>query len=194
MKLRLQYVALTLLVLGIVLAAVSYSSLYSWNVQSFDSGTVPIAPNSSNELQFYTGFGSDLKRVEVIVDNGPWLLNSVWGECVWITGPFQMSLVGGQDSSGNSVGITTASSPRVDYTFDVPSSWNVLSGVRISNPQNQPVSVNVVVIFQRQILNSNWQRAMIIGLIVAAAGIVLMIMSIRKSRTSLSRPTKQPND
>jgi hypothetical protein len=179
-------------VFGIVVAVVSYSNLFSWNVQSFDTGTVPIAANSSNELGFYTGFGSDLKKVEVIVDNGPWHLNSAWGECVWITRSFDMSLLGGQGSSGNSVGITTASSPRVDYTFDVPSSWNVLDGVRISNPENQPVSVNVEVIFQRQVLNSSWQTAMIIGLIVAVAGIVFVALGFLYSPRKTPPPPGNP--
>lgn len=181
---RIRYVALILLVFGIALTALSYPNLYSWNVEVFDSGTVPIAANSYNEHGFYTTFGPDLKKVEVIVDNGPWHYNSMWGECVWITRSFQISLLGGQGNSGNSVGHTTLSSPRVDYTFDVPSSWNVLGGVRISNPESEPVSVDVEVIFHRQILNSSGLTAMIVGLLIAVAGIVLVVISLKKGRTS----------
>ena len=155
----------------------SYLNAISWTVQSFDSGTVPIAPNSSNEHSFYTSFGPDLKKVEVIVDNGPWGMPSMWGDCVWIKHSFQMSLLGGQ---GEYVEITTDTPPRVDYTFNVPSSWSTLGGVRISNPENQPVAVTVEVIFHRQTLNSFWETAMIIGLIVALIGLVLIPISFRE--------------
>lgn len=175
MKLRLQYIASILLVFGIVLAVVSYSSLYSWNVQSFDSGTVPIAANSSNEHGFYTSFGPDLKKVQVSVDN-------VAGKG-WINHPFEMSLLNGE---GDAIMITTGPPPTAGYIFDAPNSWNSLGGVRISNPEDYSVTVNVEVIFHRQILNSSWQTAMIVGLFIAVAGIALIILSIRKGRTSLS--------
>lgn len=87
-KLRLEYIALILLVFGIAFAMLSSLNIPSWTVQSFDSGTVPIAPNSSNEHSFYTSFGPDLKKVEVIVDNGPWGMPSMWGDCVWIKKKF----------------------------------------------------------------------------------------------------------
>jgi len=165
----------------------SYPNLYSWNVQSFDSGTLPIAANSSNEHGFYYGggVGSIVKKVEVVVDNGPWGMHSMWGDCVWIKHPFQMSLLRGQ---GDSIETTTETSPRVDYTFDVPSSWSTLGGVRISNPENQPVAVTVEVIFHSQILNSSWETAMIMGLIVTVIGIVLIPISIKKGRTSVPPP------
>jgi hypothetical protein len=175
-KLRLEYIALILLVFGIAFAMLSSLNIPSWTVQSFDSGTVPIAPNSSNEHSFYTSFGPDLKKVEVIVDNGPWGMPSMWGDCVWIKHSFQMSLLGGQ---GEYVEITTDTPPRVDYTFNVPSSWNTLGGVRISNPENQPVAVTVEVIFHRQTINSFWVTATIIGLIVAVIGIILLFISFR---------------
>ena len=162
----------------------SYLNAISWTVQSFDSGTVPIAPNSSNEHSFYTSIEPNLvwwygnmKKVEVIVDNGPWGMPSMWGDCVWIKHSFQMSLLGGQ---GEYVEITTDTPPRADYTFNVPSSWSTLGGVRISNPENQPVAVTVEVIFHRQTLNSFWETAMIIGLIVALIGLVLIPISFRE--------------
>jgi hypothetical protein len=161
----------------------SYLNAISWTAQSIDSGTVTIAPNSSNEHSFYTSFGPDLKKVEVIVDNGPWGTPSMWGDCVWIKHSFQISLLGGQ---GEYVEITTDTPPIVDYTFNVsflafnvPSSWSP-TGVRISNPENQPVAVTVKVIFHRQTVNSFWETAMIIGLIVAVIGIILIPISMRE--------------
>jgi len=166
----------------------SYPNLYLWNVQSFDSGTLAIAANSSNEGSFYAGIGPDLKKVEAIVEAGPWHYNSMFGECVWITKPFQMSLLGGLGNTGSSVGYTTGVSPPVDYTFDVPSSWNVLGGIRISNPENQPVSVNFEIIFHNQTVNFFWETALIIGLTIAVIGIILMLVSIKKGRISVPPP------
>jgi hypothetical protein len=180
-KLRLQHVALILLVFGIVLTMLSYLNYMSWTVQ-FNAGTVIIAPNSSNESSFFASIRPDLKKVEFIVANGPWGMRSMWGDCVWIKHPFQITLIGGQ---GAYVEITTDTPPRVDYTFDVPIGWNTLDRVRISNPENQPVAVIVEVMLHRQTLNPFWETAMIIGLIVAVIGIILLAMSIRKGRTSV---------
>ena len=177
MNLRLQYIALILLVFGIALTVLSYSNLYSWNVQSFDSGTVTIAANSSNEHGFYTSFGPDLKKVQVSVDN-------VAGKG-WINHPFEMSLLNGE---GDAIMITTEPPPTAGYIFNVPNLWNSLGGVRVSNPEDYPVTVEVKVVFHSQTLNSSWQTAMIMGLIVAVIGIILMLMSIKKGRTS-SSPT-----
>jgi len=175
-KLSLQYVALILLVLGTAFMILSFLKIPSWALQSFNFGTVPIAPNSSNEHGFYTSFGPDLKKVEVIVDNGPWLMPSEWGDCKWITHPFNMSLSSGQ---GAYVEITTDTPPRVDYTFNVPSDWSTLGGVQISNPENQPVAVTVQVIFHKQTINLFWVIATIIGLTVAVIGIILLFESAR---------------
>jgi len=176
-KLSLDYAALILLVFGTAFAMLSSLNIPSWAVQPFDSGTIPIAPNSSNEHSFYTSFGPDLKKVEVIVDNGPWGMPSVWGDCVWITHSFQMSIFGG--NGDEYAEITTDTPPRVDYTFNVPSSWATLGGVRISNPENQPVAVTVEVIFHKQTINLFWITATIIGLIVAVIGIILLYQSAR---------------
>jgi hypothetical protein len=180
-KLRLQYIALVLLVLGIALAILSCLNFLSWTVQSFDFGTVSIAPNSSYEHSFYTSIGPDLKKVEVIVDNGPWGMPSAWGDCAWIEHSFQMSLFGG--NGGEYVEITTDTPPRVDYTFNVPSSWATLGGVRISNPENQPVAVTIKVIFHRQTINFFWATALIIGLVVAWIGIILLFKNIIAEET-----------
>lgn len=169
---KLRYFALVFLVLGTALMVLSYLNLYSLNAQFFDSGIVPIASNSSNEHGFLVGIGSDVKKVEVRIGNGPWGLNSMWGDCVWIKGPFQVSLLSGQIDS---VGITTSKSPEIDYTFDVPSSWSSLGGIRISNPESQPVSVICDVVFLRQVLNPSWQIAMTMGLIVAVGGAILLL-------------------
>ena len=84
MKLKLKVVGAILIALGIFLVFLSYSRLYTWDMEIVDSGIVPIAPNSSNELGFFTSFGSDLKKVEVTIDNGPWEYPSMWGDCGWI--------------------------------------------------------------------------------------------------------------
>jgi hypothetical protein len=162
----------------------SYLNAISWTAQSIDSGTVTIAPNSSNEHSFYTSIEPSLvwwygstKKAEVIVDNGPWGMPSMWGDCVWIKHSFQISLIDGQ---GEYMEKTTDTPPRVDYTLNVPGDWNALGGVRISNPENQPVAVTVEVILHTQTVNSFWETAMIIGLIVAVIGIVLIPISFRE--------------
>ena len=178
MNLKSRYIGLAMLVFGITLVVLSYPNLYSWNVQFFDSTTLLIGANSSNEHSMLIGV-SNVKRVQVIVDNGPWGLPSAWGDCYWINHPFEISLLNGE---GDSVGITTAKAPSVDYTFDVPSSWSHLGGIRISNPENQPVAVNIIEIFHNQTLNSSWEMAIVAGLIVILIGIILMVISTKKGR------------
>ena len=71
------------------------------------------------------------------------------------------------------------------HTFDIPGLWNSLGGVRISNPEGYLVTVNVEVIFYSQTINYHWQAILVIGAVVAAIGLVLTVVSIRKSRSRL---------
>jgi hypothetical protein len=44
-----------LLLFGIALSLLSYSNFYSFKTEPIDSGTVPVAADSSNEHGFYVG-------------------------------------------------------------------------------------------------------------------------------------------
>jgi len=179
MKLKLLIMSYALLlVFGIALTAVSYSNLFFWNVETFDSGTVSIAANSSNDLGFYfapVGESGAVREVTVRVDN-------VAGKG-WINNSFEISLLNGQNDSIN---VTESAPPGGGiHTFDIPSLWNSLGGVRITNPEGYLVTVNVEVILHSLTINIFWQRALFIGEVVAAIGLVLTVVSIRKSRSRL---------
>ena len=178
MKLKLLIMAYALLlVFGIALTVLSYSNLFSWNVTPFDSGTVSIAANSSNELGFYyapVGWNGSVREVTVMVDN-------VAGKG-WINHPFEISLLSGQNDSITVTESATAGGSM--HTFDIPGLWNSLGGVRISNPEGYLVTVNVEVIFYSQTINYHWQAILVIGAVAAAFGLVLTVVSIRKSRSN----------
>ena len=178
MKLKLLIMSYALLlVFGIALTVVSYSNLFSWNVESFDSETVSIAANSSNELGFYyapVGESGAVREVTVGVDN-------VAGKG-WINHPFEISLLNGQNDS---ITVTESAPPGGGiHTFDIPSLWISLGGVRISNPEGYLVTVNVEVIFHSQTANYSWYTALVIGAVVAAIGLVLTVVSIRENGAS----------
>jgi len=158
--------------------------LYSWNIELFDSGTVPIAAISSNKHGFYASVGF-VKKVEVVVNNGPWGMPSMWGDCYWIRHPFGISLLNEQ---GSSLTVLTQTSPPVTHVFDVPNTWNSLAGVRIDNPETFPVAVEVTVIFHSQIPNLYWQTIFYIGLISTAIGIILTGVAVRKKQTIYKPP------
>ena len=166
-KLKLKYVASILLVFGIILTVLSYANLYSMNngepVDSSSANPLLILAHSSNERSFYISIGIAQKKVGVYVDN-------VAGEG-WINHPFEMSLLNGK---GDSVMITEEPPPSGGYhLFDIPSSWNSLGGVRIYNPEDYSVAVNVEFIIYSQIRNPFWLSAMIVGLLILVSGIVL---------------------
>jgi hypothetical protein len=142
------------------------------NSELFDLGTVPIAANSSNEMGVFRSIGN-IKEVEVAVYNGPLGMPSMWGDCYWIQHPFEIALVNGEQSS---LSITTESSPLSGPThiFDVPNTWNNLSAIRISNPENNPAVVIVVVIFHSQVSSFAWQMAMYLGLMSTIIGAIMI--------------------
>ena len=162
------YIASGLLVFGVLLSILSYSYLYSLKGEIFDSSNVPlqIAALTSNERSFFTSIGSDLKKVSVYVDN-------VAGEG-WINHPFEMSLLNGKGDSLTMIQ-TTPTPGGGYYMYDIPSSWSTLGGVRISNPEGYAVTVNVEFFFWRQIINLPWLIAMVTGIILALAGILLIV-------------------
>jgi hypothetical protein len=167
---KLAWIGSILLVFGLTLTLLSYPNLYVLNSELFDLGTVPIAANSSNELGFYTGIGN-IKEVEVAVYNGPWDMPSIWGDCYWIQHPFEIALVNGAQFS---LSITTQHSPPVTHIFDVPNTWNSLSAIRISNPENNSAAVIVVVIFHSQVSSFEWQMAMYLGLMSTIIGAIMI--------------------
>jgi len=179
--LRLKYLASILLVLGIVLTIWSYSNLYSWNVSWVKSWSGSIAANSFAETGLNVDFGTDLKKVGVSVENAPGM--------GWIEHRFEISLLNGE---GGSLNFTSGEPPSAGHIFEIPSSWNSLSGVRISNPEGYSVGVNVDIDLHRQLLNSSWQTLMIIGLIVAVAGIVLVALGFLYSPWKTPPPPSNP--
>lgn len=171
-----KYIALALLIIGIFLIILSYRNLYSLNGAVFDSTTLnplPITAHSSNVTNFFFSIKPDLKKVGVYVDN-------VAGEG-WINHTFKMSLRNGY---GAEVMITAEAPPSGGYyLFDVPNSWNTLGGVRIYNPEDYAVAVNVEFIFYTQIIVNSWFFAMIWGVLVNIGGIVLIGIRYKKVHT-----------
>jgi hypothetical protein len=175
MKLKMMIMVYTLLmVFGIALTVVSYSNEFSWNVESFDTETVSITANSSNMLSFYyapVGESGAVKEVTVRVEN-------VAGKG-YINHPFEISLFNGQNDSIN----VTESAPPGEgiHTFYIPSLWNSLGGVQISNPEGYLVTVSVEIILHSQTIINSWHRAFFTGAVVTAIGVVLTVVSVRKN-------------
>jgi hypothetical protein len=164
---KLVWIGSILLAFGLPMTLLSYPNLYVLNSQLFDLGTVPISKYAANSLSFHTSIGN-IKEVEVAVYNGPWGMPSMWGDCYWIQHPFQIGL------SDSSISITTAAGPPATHIFDVPNTWNSLSSIDISNPENYTVTVIVVVIFHSQVLRFEWQMAMYLGLMFTIMGAIMM--------------------
>jgi ABC-type Fe3+-siderophore transport system permease subunit len=175
-SLKMTYVASVLLIFGAIITILAYANLYSLNGEVFDSAnTSPlfIDAHSSNERSFFISIGIDQKKVGVFVDN-------VAGEG-WINHSFEMALLNGK---GDSVTITEEAAPLGGYyIFDIPSSWNSVGGARIYNPEDYAVAVSVEFIIYSQIRNPYWLTAMIAGLLLAVAGIILIILNIRRRHT-----------
>ena len=88
----------------------------------------------------------------------------------------------------------TGTPPRKYYTFEVPSSWNIIGGVRVSNPENEPVSVDVEAIFHRQIIDSTWQNGLIAGLLISIFGATLLVFSLKKERQYTTKGSNKLNN
>lgn len=164
------------------MTVVSYMNLYSLNEGDlFDSSSanpLVIPAHSSNERSFYISIGIDQKKVDVHVDN-------VAGEG-WINHPFEMSLLNGK---GESFTVTEEAPPSGGkHSFDIPNSWNSLGGVRINNPEDYSVAVNVEFIIYSQIRNPFWLSAMILGLLIVASGLVFAWISIKRVRAKQAIP------
>jgi len=170
-----------LLVFGLTSTVLAYPNLYGLKSELFDFGIVLIAAKSSSERSFFTSVGYT-KKVEVVVYNGPWGMNSMWGDCYWIQHPFEIALVNGSQFS---LLITTVQSPPVEYIFDIPNTWNSLGGVRISNPEDNPAAVNVAIIFHSQVPNFLWQTTMYLGLTSIIIGAIITAVIVYRRKHSM---------
>jgi hypothetical protein len=178
MKLKLLIMCYSLLlVFGIALTVMSYSNQFSWNEESFDTETISITANSSNMLGFHyapVGESGAVKEVTIRINN-------VVGKS-HINHPFEISVLNGQNES---IKVIESAPPGGGiHTFYIPSLWNSLGGVLISNPEVYLVTVNVEVILHSQTINNSWHRAFVIGAVVTAIGLVLTVTSVRKSPSS----------
>lgn len=190
MNRKLGLVGLLLLACGAVIISMSYLNLYHNETEVFSSGAlVPINSYSTNDNVFFLGIGEDLKQVEVIVANGPWGYNSLWGNCWWITHSFQISLLG----PDKQIGATINGSPDggVTYVFDVPSGWTSLNGVGISNPESTPVVVSVTVVLHRQVTNTVMHQTFYLGILLCAVGGIIGAVSIYARRSKLASDSRQ---
>jgi hypothetical protein len=161
----------SLLVFGVSAGLLAPLNLYSSRTVILGSGLVPIAAEASSDFDFSEAIKHE-EQVEVVIEDGPFGYNSTWGNCYWISNPFQISLL--DESKENFVNATTNHAPRVEHCFDIPSSWNGLGGIRISNPESFPVSVLVTVAFHSKIVNETWQGLFFLGVASIFLGILVI--------------------
>jgi hypothetical protein len=181
MDVKLAWIGSILLAFGLTSTVLSYPNLYDLKSELMYFDTMPIAAKSSNEHSFLTSVGY-VKKVEVVVYDGPWGMNSMWGNCCWIRHPFEIALINGSQFS---LLITTEQSPPVEYIFDIPNTWNSLGGVRISNPEDNPAAVNVAIIFHSQVPNFLWQTTMYLGLTSIIIGAIITAVAVYRRKQTI---------
>jgi hypothetical protein len=160
-----------LLVFGVSAALLAPLNFYSSKSVILGSKLIPIAAGASSDFDFSRVIKHE-KQVEVIIEDGPFGYNSTWGNCYWINNPFQIALL--DESKENFVNTATNHAPRVEHYFDIPSAWNDLGGIRISNPESFPVSVLVTVVFHNEIVNETWQGLFFLGVASIFLGILVI--------------------
>jgi hypothetical protein len=160
-----------LLVFGVSAALLAPLNFYSSRTVILGSELIPIAAEAFSDFDFSEAVKHE-KQVEVVIEDGPFGYNSTWGDCYWINNPFQIALL--DKSKENFVNATTNHAPRVEHYFDIPSSWNDLGGIRISNPESFPVSVLVTVVFHEKIVNETWQALFFLGVASIFLGILVI--------------------
>jgi hypothetical protein len=161
----------SLLVFGVSAALLAPLNFYSSRSVILGSRLIPIAAEACSDFDFSDAIEHE-KQVEVVIEDGPFGYNSKWGNCYWINNPFQIALL--DESKENIVNTTTNHAPRVEHYFDIPSSWNDLGGIRISNPESFPVSVLVTVVFHEKIVNETWQGLFFLGVASIFLGILVI--------------------
>lgn len=172
----------------------SFLGLYSLESDVYASDHLLINSNSYGVLEFLHAQIGGLKRVGVIVTQGPYGCYSMWGNTTGqVVHPFEMALLNlgaGQVSSFTAESQGLSGGP-VTHVFDFPNGWTSLDGVRISNPENSPVAVSVTAIFQDQVINGVWQAIMGLGLFLSGTGILIVGVAVYKNRHKVNSESKQ---
>jgi hypothetical protein len=188
MNTRLSWVGSLLLVFGVAMFAMSLLGLYRLDSELSDkSEYLLIDSNSNGVVPFFHVQTGDMKQVEVIVIQGPAGYSSVLGNTTQVLHPFEITLLSlGIAQSSFTTDIGLAAGP-VRHIFDFPEGWTSLDGVRISNPENNPVTVTVTIIFHRQVMDTSLQAIMYLGLSLAGIGAIAIGFAVHKSRRRLSQ-------
>lgn len=188
MNTKLSWIVSLLLVFGVTAFVMSFLNLYRLDSELSDkSEYLLINSNSSGVVPFFHVDTGDLKQVEVIVIQGPAGYTSVLGNTTQLLDPFEITLLSlgvAQISFTTDGGLSAG---PVRHVFDFPNEWTSLDGVRISNPENNPVAVAVTVIFHRQVMDTLWQGIMYLGLSLAGIGAITTGFALYKRRRRRSQ-------
>jgi hypothetical protein len=177
---------------GVTILALSFLSLYRLESKIYASDHLLINSNSYQVLPFFHAQTEDLKQVEVVVTQGPFGCYSTWGNTSWLTHPFEIALLnlGAGQTSSTTTDSTGLSAGPVTHVFDFPNGWTSLDGVRISNPENNPVAVTVTAIFHRQVIDDLWQGILYLGLSLSGIGAAIVGFAVYKVRRDLVPESK----
>jgi hypothetical protein len=194
-----------LLAFGVTLAATSYFKLYD-TVEEIvpTSGLILIPENSSMNFLFHylsasrnsSDSLSQISKVKVLVAGigelqsllKPTLdLNCTlsYGQNITISLGFDgQSMSASESAWGNQ----TYENPVAFHEFDIPASWSVVNlGIRITNPESYSVCWIVNVMVYGQVVNSNWQTAMYLGIASAAVGAVITGISVLRRKQAVDQ-------
>jgi hypothetical protein len=194
MNTRLGWIGSLFFACGVTVFMLSFLGLYSLESDVHASDHLLIDSNSYGVLDFFHVQIADLKQVEVIVTQGPIGCYSMWGNTTGqVMHPFEVALLNlgaGQVSSFTTDSQGLSGGP-VTHVFDFPNGWTNLDGVRIYNPESNPVAVAVTAIFRGQVINGLWQAIMYLGLFLSGTGIVIIGVAVYKRRHKLNSESKQ---
>lgn len=179
---------------GVTILMLSFLGLYGLGSDVYASDHLLINSNSYGVLEFPHAQVGGLKQVEVIVTQGPYGCYSMWGNTTGqVMHAFEVALLNlgaGQVSSFTTESQGLSGGP-VTHVFDFPNGWTNLDGVRISNPESNPVAVTVTAIFHSQVINGLWQAIMGLGLFLSGTGILIIGVAVYKRRHKLNLESKQ---